>query len=252
MKYVDRHVHTKFSPDSEADVKKYLMKAKDLGLEYVLFTDHMDFGAIDPEFRVRIDYDEYAAYMKELAEAYDMPVKIGVEIGYEKDHKAEIEAFLDSFDFDFVISSIHFGHGKDFYLGDFFDGKTQREAYMDYFEILLEMVENFTAYDVVGHLDYITRYGPYEHKYYEFKEFQGIIDEILKQVIAKEKGIEVNTSGLRGELEVAFPKDEVIARYRELGGKYISVGSDCHFNEHYMADVDATVKNLEEMGFILI
>ena len=31
---------------------------------------------------------------------------------------------------------------------------------MDYFELVLDMVENLRDYDVVGHLDYIPRYGP--------------------------------------------------------------------------------------------
>lgn len=69
----------------------------------------------------------------------------------------------------------------------------------------------------MGHLDYIPRYGPYEDKHYEYGDYKDIIDEILKVIIKNKKGIEVNTSGLRSPLNVTFPKDEVLLRYKELG-----------------------------------
>lgn len=249
MLYTDHHVHTRFSPDSNADVIKYITTAKELGLKYVLFTDHMDFGTKEPYFMEHINYDEYIGYMKGLENEYSLPIKIGIEIGYEKNYRQEIEEFLKRYDFDFVISSIHYGEDKDFYLGDFFAGKDKYEAYLEYFKLVLEMVQNFTDYSVVGHLDFITRYGPYEDKHYRYEDYRDIIDEILKEIIKNNKGIEVNTSGLRGGLGVTFPKDQVILRYKELGGKYITVGSDSHFNRDYRADFDQVISKLNSMGF---
>lgn len=249
MTYTDRHVHTKFSPDSQAEMVGYIKKAKELGQEYVLFTDHVDFGAFDPDFLEPIDYDKYIKCMRKLEKDHGLPIKIGVEIGYEKSHKKEIKEFLSRYDFDFVIASIHHGSDGDFYYGDFFIGKDKYQAYLSYFELVLEMVENFTDYDVVGHLDYISRYGPYDEKEYDYEDYKDIIDRILKAIIKNNKGIEVNTSGLRGPLNVTFPKDQLILRYKELGGSIITVGSDCHFVEDYMADVEETVKKLQNMGF---
>lgn len=248
MKYIDHHVHTKFSPDSNADIVQYIINAKELGLKHILFTDHMDFGALDPYF-VDMDYDKYFKAMKELEIRYDFPIKIGVEIGYEKNHKREIEKFLDKYNFDFVIASIHYGQGLDFYTGEFFQGKPKEEAYLEYFKLVLEMVENFTNYDVVGHLDYISRYGPYEDKHYAYEDYKEIIDEILKAIIRNNRGIEVNTSGLRQGLNTTFPKDEVLIRYKAFGGKNISLGSDAHFNEDYQAGFQEVIKKLDHMGF---
>lgn len=249
MIYTDHHVHTRFSPDSEADVVSYLMRAKALGLKSIMFTDHVDFGTKDKLFQEIIDYGRYFELMKRLEGEYEIPIRVGVEIGYEKDHKAAIDEFLGRFDFDFVIASIHYGDGMDFYLGDFFYGKTQEEAYRRYFEILLEMVENFSNYDVVGHLDYITRYGPFEQKYYQYAAYKPVIDAILKAVIRGSRGIEVNTSGLRGPLGVTFPKDEVLRRYLELGGRTITIGSDAHFNGDYYAGILPQVDRLKGLGY---
>lgn len=249
MKYADHHVHTNYSPDSDASIEGYLVKAKELGLDYVMFTDHIDMGTKDLEFQEHIDYDEYFKTMKALEEKYGIPIRVGVEIGYEKNYKEEIDEFLSRHPFEFVISSLHYGDGKDFYLGDFFHGKTQYESYLRYFEILLEMVENFSNFEVVGHLDYIIRYGPFDHRGYDYGDYKEIIDNILKAIIKKDKGIELNTSGLRGGLEATFPKTEVLKRYRQLGGKIISLGSDAHFNEHYYGDIADGIDFLRSLGF---
>ncbi len=249
MIYTDHHVHTRFSPDSQADIHAYLKAGKRLGLEFVMFTDHVDFGTTDPEFMEPIDYRGYFEEMKRLEEAYEIPIQVGVEIGYEKHHKGQIEEFLGQYPFHFVIASIHYGDGKDFYLGDFFHGKDQRGSYKRYFEILQEMAENFSAYDVAGHIDYITRYGPFLNKHYEFTEFEPSIDPILQALIHQGKGIELNTSGLRGKGGSPFPKPEVLGKYRALGGKIITVGSDAHFNEHYQAGIKEGIGQLKDLGY---
>lgn len=249
MRYTDYHVHTSYSPDSDASIEEYLIQAKELGLEYVIFTDHIDMGAIELEFQKHIEYGEYFKTMRRLEEEYEMPIRVGVEIGYEKNYKDKIDEFLAGYPFDFVISSIHYGDGKDFYIGDFFDGKSQHRSYLRYFEVMLEMVENFSNFEVVGHLDHIVRYGPFDCRGYEYEDYKEIIDKILKIIIKKGKGIELNTSGLRGELKTTFPKEEVVKRYKELGGKIITVGSDAHFSSDYYAGVLEGMDILRNIGF---
>jgi histidinol-phosphatase (PHP family) len=249
MKYTDHHVHTSYSPDSEADIREYIVGAKKLGLDFVMFTDHVDFGTTDEMFMEHIDYGKYFGRMKLFQEECGFPVQVGVEIGYEKENKTEIEEFLASYPFDFVIGSIHYGDGKDFYLGDFFTGKDQNQAYQRYFEILHEMVENFDGFDVVGHLDYIIRYGPFDKRDYRYHDFSHIIDSILQRIIDKGKGIELNTSGHRGPLGTAFPKREVLERYRDLGGRTITIGSDAHFNQDYCSGIPEAMEHLKSLGF---
>lgn len=249
MRYTDHHVHTNYSPDSDADIKEYLIKAKEIGLSYVIFTDHIDMGAIEVEFQKHIDYDQYFKTMKRFEEEYEISIGVGVEIGYEKDYKDKIDELLDQYPFDFVISSIHYGDGKDFYLGDFFDEKSQYSSYLRYFEIVLEMVENFSNFEVLGHLDHIVRYGPFKDKSYDYRDYKQIIDAILKALIKNGKGIELNTSGLRGELKTTFPKEEVLKRYKELGGKIITLGSDAHFNRDYYGGILEGIDLLKNLGF---
>lgn len=249
MLYLDHHVHTIYSPDSEGQIHCYLKDAKKMGLGRVLFTDHQDFGNPNPIFSDAVDYKKYFAVMEEQAKTWRIPIDVGVEIGYEPSHRKEIKDFLGQYPFEFVIASIHYGDGKCFYAGDFFHGLAQEQAYELYFELVLEMVTNFHDYDVAGHLDYIVRYGPYERKFYEYKRFAGIIDRILIEIIKAGKGLEVNTSGLREGLGTRFPRDEVLVRYLELGGRIVTIGSDCHSNEHFQQDVNSALQHLKRLGF---
>ena len=156
----DSHVHTKFSPDADpkATFSQYIQKAKELGLEEIVFTDHVDFDAAHPLFQNPIDYDQY---IKEFHDATkdiaDITVKLGVEIGYQTHMKNRINTFLQKYPFEHVILSVHYIEQKDLYTKEFFQGKSKKEAYTIYFEKVLEAVTEMNDFTVVGHLDYISR-----------------------------------------------------------------------------------------------
>ena len=55
-----------------------------------------------------------------------------------------------------------------------------------------------------------------------------MLDEVLLTVIKNDKAIEVNTSGLRQVIGRTLPGEDVIRRFKALGGKYVTLGSDAH------------------------
>lgn len=195
MRRIDYHMHTKFSGDSEADPREHIKQAIKLGLDEICFTDHRDFDY--PIDTFELDTEAYFKELRALQEEYkdQIPVKIGVEIGLDTDHIEEINDFIAASPYDFVIGSIHVIHHTEFYYGDFFKGKTKEEAHQEFFDETLKCVQTFDCFNVLGHMDYIQRYGPYEDKTIDYARYQETIDEILRTLIAKGKGIEVNTSG---------------------------------------------------------
>ena len=48
----------------------------------------------------------------------------------------------------------------------------------------------------------------------------------------KEKALEINTGGLRQPLNKLSPEFETIKRFKDMGGKFITIGSDAHYAEH--------------------
>ena len=80
-------------------------------------------------------------------------------------------------------------------------------------------------------------------------DYADIIDEILKLLIEKEKGLEVNSAGLKYGLPFAHPHPDVLKRYRELGGEIITIGADAHKPEHIAYDFAKAEEILKSCGF---
>ena len=75
-----------------------------------------------------------------------------------------------------------------------------------------------------------------------------MFDEILSLIIKKGKGIEVNTSGL-DKVGHTLPHPSIIQRYRELGGKIITIGSDAHTTNRVGEHVSEAMRIVRECGF---
>ena len=67
------------------------------------------------------------------------------------------------------------------------------------------------------------------------------IRAILQHVVARGKGIEINTNPLRkGRIE-PNPPAIVVNWFRELGGQYLTVGSDSHAPHHVGGNLDRAI-----------
>ncbi|MEC9485323.1 MAG: histidinol-phosphatase HisJ family protein [Candidatus Izemoplasma sp.] len=223
----DSHIHTHYSPDAdqEATFSKYIKAAEKIGLSEITFTDHVDFDAKHPLFYDMIDYDNYINAFNQAKKEAKIRVRLGVEIGYQSHMAKTINAFIKTYPFEFVILSIHYVEQKDLYTQEYFESKTKQKAYQMYFDTVLDAINNIEQFDVIGHLDYITRYSPFGD--YDYPIYKKQIDYILKALIERKKGIEINTSGLIKENR-PYPKISVIKRFIELGGQTITLGSDSH------------------------
>lgn len=252
----DTHMHTHFSGDSEADPKDMIRAAKALGLSGICFTDHLDLDFPDEPELFLMDVDQYIEEMNTLVShtqqggtTKPLEMRIGIELGLQP-HLAEKHRKLTaSHPFDFVIGSSHVVHGKDPYYPAFYQNKAEDEAYAEYFSSILENIAVFDDFDVYGHLDYVVRYGPNKNKFYSYEKFADIIDEILRALIARGKGIELNTAGFKYGLGHPNPTEAVIKRYRELGGEIITIGSDAHALEHVGFDFAKVPGILTDAGF---
>ncbi|MEJ8554798.1 histidinol-phosphatase HisJ family protein [Tepidibacter sp. Z1-5] len=246
---IDSHIHTDYSPDCKAKMEDIVIKAVELGLKQIIFTDHVDYDSPDELFMKEIDYSEYMKEIKYLRDKYkEIEILMGVEIGYQPHLNKKLDKFIKSYPFDFVICSMHSCEGLDLYNGDFFKGKTQRQSYMRYFESIKYCIETYDNYDVYGHLDYIVRYGNFDNKKLKYEDFKEIIDEILDLIIKKGKGIEVNTAGFRYNLKTTHPNTDIVKRYIEMGGNVITIGSDAHKPDDLCADFDQAIKILKAIG----
>ena len=100
-----------------------------------------------------------------------------------------------------------------------------------------------------GHLDYPVRYAPDRDAGYSYERYRDILDEILKLLLRKEKGIELNTGGIKSGMHDFHPCMGILKRYRELGGEIITVGSDAHEASYIAAHFQRAAEVLRECGF---
>lgn len=247
----DTHMHTHFSGDSEADSREMIRSARNKGLDGICFTDHLDIDyPVDPtEFLI-----DFPAYFKELQQVQnefsgEFPVCIGLELGLQPHLAQKLPIIVAEHDFDFIIGSSHAVHGFDPYYPEYYIGKTEDEAYREYFESILENLAVFDCFDVYGHIDYVVRYGPNTNTYYTYEKFADVIDEILKTLIQQGKGIEINTGGFKYGLGHPNPTESILKRYHELGGEIITIGADAHKPEHVAFDFEKVPAILKDAGF---
>lgn len=246
----DVHMHCGFSNDSETRPEDIVESAIAKGLSVICFTDHYDKDNLDWGDEAIFDVESYFQKMIELQEEYrdQIDIRIGAEIGMQPYLAEYYQNFMAQHPFDFVIGSVHSVLEHDVAL-DFFQKHSDPEGYKIYFEEMLQDVQKIKSYDVLGHLDYIVRYSNQGSKGFDLNDYMDIIEEILKQVIAHGKGIEMNMSGLKYGLGAPHPQPEIIKRYRELGGEIITVGADGHIPEHIAYDYHLADDILKSCGF---
>lgn len=249
--YADFHTHTAFSGDCDTPVRVQIERAASLGMKEFCITDHHDYDAGEGEDTFLLDFDTYFPTLKKLQQEYSgqIRVNIGIELGLQTHIKEYLEELEPKLPVDFIIGSCHFIDRKDPYFPSFFEGRTEQESYARYFEVSLNRVRNLSCYDVFGHLDYVVRYGPNKNRYYSFSAYQEYIDPILKTLIEKGKGLECNTSGLKHGLGHPNPTEDILRRYRQLGGEILTIGSDAHAPRHIGYAFDRTGALLEACGF---
>jgi len=251
----DYHLHSSFSGDSDTPMEDMILRAIELGLERICFTEHMDFDYPVTQSAPRdfflLNTDSYLYDLIRLREKYrgQIAVLFGIELGLQP-HLAKVHAkYIKEYDFDFVIASSHLCNGEDVYLSSFYEGKSDKEAYREYFESILENIRKFTNFDVYGHLDYVVRYGRSMDRDYFYEDYSDVFEEILKLLIDKGKGIELNTRGTKYGLKELHPATKIIKRYRELGGEIITVGSDGHSSADISQGFELAGEVLKECGY---
>lgn len=247
----DQHMHCNFSGDSDALPEDMIKAGIAHGLSGICFTDHLDYDYPEEPNIFLLDFDNYFKALSDLREKYadKISVNIGIELGLQPQAAGQNLAVAEKYPFDFIIGSSHVVNHMDPYYPEFFAGRDEDAAYMEYFESVLENINSGVDFDVYGHIDYVVRYGPNKNAFYTYEKFKDIIDEILTQLISKGKGIEVNTGGFKYGLGHPNPTEDIIKRYRELGGEIITMGADAHVPEYVAYEFDKTAQIIKNCGF---
>lgn len=242
----DSHSHTSFSADSDMTAEDALKAARARGLG-IVFTEHLDV-----DFPGELDFSfDPAAYWKQYEPLRGDNLHLGIEVGMQAGTAEASRAFVARAPFDLVIGSVHLLRGIDIYEKECFEGREKDELYREYFRTMAEMIACHDFIDVLGHIDYIARTAPYKNPELSYGAFADEIDAVLRTAVAQGVVLELNTRrlGSRRALKELAP---IYARYRELGGKYVTLGSDAHGADAIGANFAAAEDFARAMGLSIV
>lgn len=259
---VNIHNHSNLSPDAKDAPYDMAKRAVELGVKYFAITDHIELDEFnDGEWDYWAAIDKtYPAFLKNKEAFGDkMHIYYGAEIGQPLYDLHNAEKILAEHDYDFVIGSVHrtchyehFGHFPD----NEFDRK---RVFTEYWEDMLNLVE-WGKFSTLAHMTFLTRFVNIDtpnglvcelEKRCQavFDTYKPIIDKILSTIIKQGIALEVNSSGYHFGLGEPMAGTPFIMRYKELGGKMITVGSDAHEVSDIIEGIPECYELLKKIGF---
>jgi histidinol-phosphatase (PHP family) len=229
---LDAHLHTDLSPDSDVPIDAYADAALERGIDEIAITDHVDFEPGTPAYAATT-FEQRERVVRDAAERWaprGVTIRFGVELTYDRRFEADLREHLRRHAYDFVIGSVHVYRSSP-YAGDrvaaFAAGRSLPEIVAPYFDEV-EAAARSGLFDAVGHLDFVKRYLHPHVKPAQLAAAPELYEPILRALVDTGTALEVNTSGLRQVAGETYPSASIVARYRELGGERVVVGSDAH------------------------
>ena len=223
----DYHMHSIVSFDGHNTGLELAQAARDRGLKEICFTDHVDFV---PQAAVQTMVFDVKRYSQEYdsLEVPGLKIRQGMEFGLTDGNQSLLLQRLSQRHYDFVLGSVHFVDGVDVYFKEYWQDKIPAQAQSRFLEQTLAMVSAHQDFDVLAHMTFLMKspFNPVRAPL-SFEAHREIMEEILKVLVRKGKGLEMNTSGV--DRSVGFlPTVDVFRRFKELGGEIVTVGSDAH------------------------
>lgn len=223
----DTHLHSAFSMDSNTVPRLNAESAESSKINTIAFTEHFD-GYLDGRAPDDFNQDDYFREILALKEEFSGRVGIltGIELGMQPD-KCIVDLCakrIEGLTLDHVIGSMHYVSGLDVYDSSYFQGKSKRESFSLLLTETLDCLHKFSYVDTLGHIDYSSRYAPYEDRQLRYREFPDEFDALFKFMIWNGISLEFNTK-TAGRVP---PDPEIWTRYKELGGELITFASDAH------------------------
>ncbi|WP_370772847.1 histidinol-phosphatase HisJ family protein [Clostridium sp.] len=248
MYLIDYHIHSNNSFDSKETVLSVCEAAIEKGINEICFTEHFSVKEGIKSYGF-FNLKKFSDEIKECREIFKdkLIIRAGIEICEPHENEEELREILENIPFDFILGSVH---NFDYNIGlvTYMSCHSKEESYSRYFEEVNKVCMS-PHIDVVAHLDLMKRYAFNTHGNYDFNEYKETIEEVLNNIIKAGKGIEVNTSTLRGVVNETMPSIDILKMYYDLGGRIITVGSDAHKAEDVGAGIRESIEVLKSIGF---
>ena len=245
---IDYHVHTHLCNHATGSMAQYVQAAVAKGLTSICFLDHLTLQAAGRHNAMRPrDVPLYVDAARRLARQYEdrISVRVGLEVDFSPRHVARCIDIVDAYDLDVVGGSVHFPDGEDVVSRQSAWARGERHAdavYPIYLDALESMLD-YDYFDVICHLDLPKKYNQ--------RPSPSVLQrfwDLLERIRAKDRVVELNTSGWHSPVKEAFPSPDLLGRCAQLGIPVVT-GSDAHTPVTVGRDFDRAGKLLQTAGY---
>lgn len=247
----DYHVHTNLSPDAKGDMVEFCHMARSRGFDEIAVTEHFEFyspshpkGFYSESYLEKVQ--EEIRHCQELFRDR-LVIRQAIEVGQPNVNPKWAKHIMDTFSFDYVAGSVH-------KLRDLDTGLiAYKECHLEdicqrYLTALYDLVDE-GDFDCLAHIDLISRYSARQGIPIDLCDYPNQLEAVLKRLIERGKGLEINTSGLRQEAAATLPGRRLLKLYKHLGGEIIVIGSDAHQAADLGADWGEAADLAQQAGF---
>ena len=254
MTRVNYHLHSTYSVDGKGTMDAMCAAAVRAGFTEICFTEHLDFDRGDKDY----GFFDDRAYSAGIAEARArcagrLTVRKGLEFDFRRAYGTEVGEVLAPMEFDFVLGSVHAAAGYPIYRLP--DGVP---ADLDVLELLAEYFAEVEALagsgwcHAIGHFDYVYKQLPALVAPRRDAWYWREVERILRLCIGGGVAIEVNSRHLLDRGLGLAADGEILARYRALGGRLLTAGTDAHRPSDIADGFAEAEKAIREAGFTAV
>jgi histidinol-phosphatase (PHP family) len=229
---LDAHVHTDLSPDSDVPIDVYAAEAVERGIAEIAITDHVDFAPGAPAFEFAT-FEQREQVARDAAERWadrGLAIRYGVEITWDGRFEDDIRAHLARYAYDFTIGSVHIYRESPYAAANvaaWVAGRSLADIVAPYFDEVVAGART-GLFDAFGHIDFVKRFLAPHVTSADLARAPELYEPILAALVTSGTALEINTSGLRQAPNETYPSPAIVARFAELGGRAVTVGSDAH------------------------
>lgn len=260
---INYHIHTSYSGDivqanrlSETP-EKYILAALGRGFDEICFTEHLVAGYPTTAhiYSHGIDAGKLPGYVREirfLAKKYpQLKIRLGIEVDWFPEKIGEIKKTLRQYPFDCVLGSVHILDGARIEYEteggrEAFWGRLSREEVYErhaaYYRAVQEMAKSKIC-DIISHIDLVKRDARIPEK-----STQPLILETVDIIAENNLCVEVNTAGIRKQINEMHPTLEILRLCRKKGIP-VTIGTDAHKVEEFDFHLDDGMKMIKEAGY---
>ena len=250
---LDSHLHTVRSPDASAMLDAYCALAVERRIPELAITDHVDFDPTMPAYGFSSFSDRERDVREAAARWADrgLAIRFGVEVTYERAFEEDIRGWLARHPHDYVIGSVHISADSPYRASNvaaFVAARSLPDIVAPYFDEVIGAARS-GLFDTIGHMDFVKRYLVPHVMPADLARAPELYEPVLAALVKTGTALEVNASGLRQLPRETYPSAAIVARYRELGGRHVTIGSDAHRTEWFAYGLAQAYRQAATAGF---